>query len=714
MLQILPEIVVGQGLYLITTSISLPTGGTTRETNLFHSFDRFSVPTNGTAFFNNPAEIQNIFSRVTGGSISNIDGLIRANGTANLFLLNPNGIIFGQNASLNIGGSFIATTARSINFADGTQFSATPGTGTPLLTISVPLGLQFGTGAGEIVNRSNVADSSNFVVGLQVQSGKTLGLIGGNINLEGGSLTAAGGRIELGAVATPGIIGISADNNNILRFSFPTDLALADVSLNNIALVDVSAGDSGSIAVNARNLNVFSGSQLTAGIGENQGRDGAVAGDIDINVQDAIAIDGQNQQGSASGFFNSVAPGGTGNSGNINVRARALFLTNRARLRATTEGQGNAGDIEVQAQDSVSLDNSFLTSNLGSRQGTTPTIGNVGNIRIDARKIAFTNGAELQAGFLPNARQQGNPGVVSLEATDSISFAGRSSSDPDDGSGIFTDVEPGAVANGSNIQISAPLVSFDDIAVLEASNSGQGNGGDIELQGSKSVRLRNGSQISTSAGGTGQRGDAGNITITSPLVIAEFQGNNDIFANAFDGEGGEIKINAQSIIGLRPRTSQELQPELQRLFGTATPTTEQLQAFLGELADNDVAAISLNNPSLSGTVSFNAADIDPSHNIVELPAGLVDASGLVAAGCPSGAENRFVVAGRGGLPPAPGDRLSSDALLTDWATLQTPETQNRATAEKPFPQAANIALRIYIRTLFESSIDTITKTIKFI
>ncbi|WP_127025260.1 filamentous hemagglutinin N-terminal domain-containing protein, partial [Chroococcidiopsis cubana] len=375
MLQILPEIVVGQGLYLITTSISLPTGGTTRETNLFHSFDRFSVPTNGTAFFNNPAEIQNIFSRVTGGSISNIDGLIRANGTANLFLLNPNGIIFGQNASLNIGGSFIATTARSINFADGTQFSATPGTGTPLLTISVPLGLQFGTGAGEIVNRSNVADSSNFVVGLQVQSGKTLGLIGGNINLEGGSLTAAGGRIELGAVATPGIIGISADNNNILRFSFPTDLALADVSLNNIALVDVSAGDSGSIAVNARNLNVFSGSQLTAGIGENQGRDGAVAGDIDINVQDAIAIDGQNQQGSASGFFNSVAPGGTGNSGNINVRARALFLTNRARLRATTEGQGNAGNIVVQAQDSVSLDNSFLTSNLGSRQGTTPTIG---------------------------------------------------------------------------------------------------------------------------------------------------------------------------------------------------------------------------------------------------------------------------------------------------------------------------------------------------
>ena len=121
------------------------------------------------------------------------------------------------------------------------------------------------------------------------------------------------------------------------------------------------------------------------------------------------------------------------------------------------------------------------------------------------------------------------------------------------------------------------------------------------------------------------------------------------------------------------------------------------------MPDNDVAAISLNNPSLSGTVTFNAADIDPSRDLVELPTGLVDASSLVASGCPSGAENRFAVTGRGGLPPAPGDRLSADALLTDWATLQTPETANRATVETTTPVAINTTPTPPVETLTEAT-----------
>lgn len=166
-------------------------GGTRAGTNLFHSFKQFSILTGNIAFFNNALDVQNIVSRVTGSSVSSIDGLIKANGTANLFLLNPNGFIFSRNASLNIGGSFLASTASRLNFADGTWFSAAAPQTNPLLTISVPIGLQFagspgpihlqGTGHNLISAASGslpVIGAGSSSTGLRVQTGKTLALVG--------------------------------------------------------------------------------------------------------------------------------------------------------------------------------------------------------------------------------------------------------------------------------------------------------------------------------------------------------------------------------------------------------------------------------------------------------------------------------------------------------------------------------------------------------
>ncbi len=131
------------------------TNGSAANSNLFHSFQQFSVPTGGSVNFDlvNTPNISTIFSRVTGGNISHIDGLIQTINSKNpisLLLINPSGIIFGANAQLNIGGSFIGTTANSIKFVDGVEFSAINSQAPPLLSINVPIGLQLGNNPASI------------------------------------------------------------------------------------------------------------------------------------------------------------------------------------------------------------------------------------------------------------------------------------------------------------------------------------------------------------------------------------------------------------------------------------------------------------------------------------------------------------------------------------------------------------------------------------
>ncbi|MGL6341716.1 MAG: filamentous hemagglutinin N-terminal domain-containing protein, partial [Waterburya sp.] len=253
--------------------------GTRSGGNLFHSFGEFSVPSGGQAVFNNPVDVSNILSRVTGGEISNIDGLIEAQGSANLFLINPAGIIFGADASLDIGGSFYGSTADSILFEDG-EFSAVNNLNQPILTINAPIGLNLRDNPGNITVNQSI---------LEVNPGNNLALVGGNLNIEGGELgfiAAPGGRIELGGLTAAGEVKINENNS----LTFPDNVARGNVSLSNLALIDVSSDGGGSIAVNANNLELLGASSLQGGIASGLGSANAQAGDIILNATGEISL----------------------------------------------------------------------------------------------------------------------------------------------------------------------------------------------------------------------------------------------------------------------------------------------------------------------------------------------------------------------------------------------------------------------------------------
>ena len=520
-------------------------GGATRGANLFHSFQEFNVGKGRGAYFANPLGIENILTRVTGGNPSNILGRLGVLGGANLFLLNPNGIVFGANSSLDIQGSFLASTASSFTFPDGSEFSATNPQVPPLLTISVPLGLQYGSNPGSVqVQGSN----------LQVNPGKTLALVGGSVSMDGGQLTAQGGRIELGGVAGTGTVELSADSTgNLLSLSFPNGLARADVSLINQAKVDVTAPGGGSIAVNAGNVNIFGRSRLTAGISQNAGSVGIVADDITVDATGTVTLR------ESSVIQNIVNTGGTGNAGNVNLAAGSLYLISGSQLFTSSFGQGNAGRVNVNVSDTVSIDSvgsNASTSGIISSIAETG-IGNGGDINIATGLLSVTNGAQLNSITF----NQGDAGNVNINARDTVSFDGANVG----ASGIISAVAPTGIGNGGNINITTGSLSITNGAQLNAITRGRGKAGNVTINARDTISLDGENpnsvvdqyagvtSIFTSVGiddnGNQAIGNGGDIIITTGALSL----TNGAQLNAItrgQGDAGNVTINARDTISL--------------------------------------------------------------------------------------------------------------------------------------------------------------------
>ncbi|MEC4818881.1 MAG: filamentous hemagglutinin N-terminal domain-containing protein, partial [Scytonema sp. PMC 1069.18] len=510
------------------------TEGTQAGANLFHSFQDFSVPTGAEAFFNNAVDIQNIISRVTGGSISNIDGLIRANGSANLFLMNPNGIVFGPNASLNVGGSFVGTTANAIQFGEQGFFSATNPNAPPLLTIN-PSALLFNQIAAPIENNSRAdagpdPSGNTGYFGLRVPNGRSLLLVGGDLKIDGGGIVAFGGRIELGAVAGTGTVGLNLDRNN-LSLNFPETLPRANVSLTNEADFNVAAGGGGNIAMTAQNIDLDN-SSLNAGILSNNGSVDAQAGDINLDATGSITVNN-------SSIRNDVRAEAIGNSGNIDIQAMSLSVTNGAIISASIFGQGNSGEVNVSALETVSLDaaniNSFIVNNVLSN-----AVGNSGGINITTGVLDVKNGFQIQSLTFG----EGNSGKVTVLARDRVSLDGTNSQGAR--SGIFAIVGSGATGSSEGVDITTGSVFITNRAQLVSTTSGVGNSGNINVQVQDQVYLLNSIIITeiTEFGGVGTAGDI-NIT-TGSLVLKD--GSALLADTEYQGDAGNINIVARDSV----------------------------------------------------------------------------------------------------------------------------------------------------------------------
>jgi len=500
-----------------------------------------------------------------------------------------------------------------------------------------------------------------------------------------------------------------------------------------------SSGNAGNLTITGQTLAATNGSQIIATTFASGN-----SGQITLNLTESIALDGVRSNGAFSTINSAVQSGATGKGGEISITTGLLSLTNGAQIRTATQGPQGAGNIAIDADevivDGVGINNfpsAIVSTVLVGGEG------NGGNITLKADNATFSNGglisantnsntlndtqgragqvtleidnnltfdgtgAGLPSGVLAEAFRQGEGGVIDISAatltlangaqlrstTDGIGKAGDIEVDVTESiqisgsnSGFFADSSANSTGNSGLITVVAPTIELENTARISVDSQGVGTGGNIQIEtnaltlrdrsgisaetqsntggniqidADAYVLLRSGSFVSTTAGKAQSFGDGGNITITTGFVVAALEENSDVTANAFQGQGGRVDITAQGIFGILPQVS--------------------LTEF------SDITASS--EFGLNGVIIINTPDIDPSRGLVKLPADTVDASKLVAEGCSANGaiaeterQNNFVVTGRGGLPPGPGD--ASSTATTTWEDLRSLPTSTAQQAQQ--------------------------------
>lgn len=716
--QLVPDTTLGVNSSVVTpiapdVPIDRIDGGVSRGANLFHSFKQFNVGAGKAVYFTNLAGIENILTRVTGSSRSEILGTLGVLGTADLFLINPKGIIFGANAQLNVSGSFLASTASGLIFTDGTQFSATNPQAPPLLAVNVPVGLQIAENAGSIINQSRFSLSGVFnplgsPFGLIVQPRETLALVGGEVRLEGGNLTAPGGRIELGSVGDSGVVSLSpTDKGWILGYNGVQNFQ--DIQLSQQATVSTSSEGSGNIQLTGRRIALTDDSRVVSFTLGSQPPE-----TLTVNASESVEITGTGtfvrdvqlfSTGQLSpselrnGFFS--ANFGTGGAGDIVINTRKLIATNGAFVTTSTFAPGEGGNLTINASDSVELSASALGTGTGSGNS-----GAAGDLTINTAKfIARENGLVSTSSL-----GEGLGGTITVRASNLIELIGSNPIPIEGNTFVNTSLISGTRGAGASgdVNVATRQLILHDGAQLSATTLNQGNGGNINVQADSLSLTNNATLITLSIG----QGNAGNISasIRNSLQAS----NSSILANADRSSGGDINITAGNI---RLNGNSDIRTNVARGAedaGNITVAADSIVAF----DDSDIVAaardgkggnITLDTPGFFGFGYLPNSDTNPAtldgnnrvdinasgaiagvitlpnvsfiqNSFTELPEIFINTNNLIANSCITRRQQQgsFIITGAGGLPSRPGD-----AGISSYPTGTVRNVPNSASSLSP-------------------------------
>ena len=537
-------------------------GGSISGSNLFHSFTQFSINTGERAIFNAPTgtaptNVQNIISRVTGNNISSIDGLIDSSTmpSANFFLVNPSGIVFGANASLNVGGSFTATTANYLEFSDGNKFFAQSTAGEILS--SAPISAFGFTDAN--VGKIEINGSQ-----LSVGTGEVLSLVGGDISISNGAVVEAKqGRINVNSIRSTGLSSINNDQT-ISTDGFST---LGSINLDNSTL-DVShrrsttggkiwlrsgtllldnagimkADSNGSGDVGGIDVNVRGASQILNGSYIQSNADGAGTGGLIRFDADTLLINGGDQ---LTGIYSQASKNNTGGSaGRVDVRINnQLELLNGGRISSSVFSVGDSGSVVVQAG-SVLINKMNSSQNTGifSQVASNSTGGNAGSVEVLVNgHLEIINGGSISSStFGP-----GRAGTVVVQA-DSLSMDHMTAQDST-GTGILSEAKQGSTGNANlvDVRVNNQLNIFNG-ADISSSTSGEGNAGIVKVQaGALTIDDMTSTRttgIFSEAGSSSINGSAGNVEVAVNGYLKMTNGGLISSSTFTNGNAGTVDI----------------------------------------------------------------------------------------------------------------------------------------------------------------------------